>query len=416
MMIMRRPTNRMVHPEIVMAMAVLVSLAHGKRENWSMDDIAVATDEEEGSHRQIRSLRDSSPRKLKTENLLATTTPTLRPTLPRVEEKKIINTTLKSSVSYAGNMFDILAKDDIVITSIAFNTPVETDYISVQLYTREGSYKGYDKDISKWTLQADVAVQGKGLDNLTFIPEGAFDPIFVRHKETLAIYITTDRPNLRVDKGAKEGKKVAANSDIVIYEGVGKRYPIDKATFSSRIWNGAIQYDVVDLPTLSPTLAELDTVEPSSRPTKQPEIDAFRLRLYWQKGYMWQGISDEMWWCMECRDSCLDGDSVYVDYCDSSISQKFTFVGDTIRPQSDTSLCLTTMGFTQETPMRYFPCNGHSDQSFEGLTTSGRFELHPMGESDRCVSQNHHPKPFERVYPEYCSLTRIHDTNYWIAF
>ena len=25
---------------------------------------------------------------------------------------------------------------------------------------------------------------------------------------------------------------------------------------------------------------------------------SFRLRLYWEKGYLWQDTPDEMWWCM----------------------------------------------------------------------------------------------------------------------
>ena len=328
----------------------------------------------------LRALRNKNKRIL--ESRTKTNTPSLRPTLSPVDDNRIIDTTMNSSVSYAGSMFDIKTKDNIAITSIGFHTSVESDYMKVQLYTREGSYKGCDTDISKWTLQADVTIQGRGLNNLTFLPEGAFDPILVRRKETLGIYITTDQANIRADKGTEEGKKIKANSDIIIYEGVGKRYPIDRATFGPRVFNGAIQYGVVDIPTLSPATTEEPSMIPSFLPTTAQEVDAFRIRLYWERGYFWQETNDEFWWCMECRDSCLDGDSVYIDECDSSIGQKFTFVGDTIRPGYDTSLCLTNMGHTSDTPMRFMSCTGESDQRFEGFETSEKFEFHQKGDSD----------------------------------
>jgi hypothetical protein len=419
-MIHRRRT-RMVLPKGALTMALALSRAHGESLTWEADAVVVTeADEQDDSHGEIiRSHGTTSLRGFmdkKTRFLESTTrndTPILRPTLPPVDDSKIIDTTMQSSVTYAGSMFDIKAKDNIVITSIGFHTAVESDYMKVQLYTREGTYKGCETDISKWTLQADVTIQGRGIDKLTFLPEGSFDPILVKRMEMLGIYITTDQASFRAEKGTAEGKKFKSNSDIIIYEGVGKRYPIERATFGPRIWNGAIQYGVVDIPTLSPVTP---TMEPTAHPIIKPKVDAFRLRLYWEKGYFWQETHVEFWWCMECRDGCVEGDMVYIDECDSSVGQLFTYVGDTIRPAYDTSLCLTALGYTRDTPMRFLPCTGDSDQSFVGMTKGEKFELHQQGDSDHCVSQNHHPKSFERVYPEQCDLTRIHDTSYWITY
>ena len=52
-----------------------------------------------------------------------------------------LETTYESSASYIGAMFDVRARDNVIILSISFNTP-RTDYIKVQLYTQEGSYGG----------------------------------------------------------------------------------------------------------------------------------------------------------------------------------------------------------------------------------------------------------------------------------
>ena len=79
-----------------------------------------------------------------------------------------LETTYESSALYAGAMFDVRARDNVIISSISFNTP-RTDYIKVQLYTREGGYGGHEDELSGWTLLADVAFKGRGLGNPTAI-------------------------------------------------------------------------------------------------------------------------------------------------------------------------------------------------------------------------------------------------------
>ena len=39
-----------------------------------------------------------------------------------------------------------------------------------------------------------------------------------------------------------------------------------------------------------------------------------------------------------------------------------------------------------------------------------------MEGSNSCVSQMHHPKNCQRVYPEHCSKTRRHDTRYLLNY
>ena len=217
-----------------------------------------------------------------------------------------LETTYESSASYAGAMFDVRARDNVIISSISFNTP-RTDYIKVQLYTREGGYGGHEDELSGWTLLADVAIKGRGLGNPTAIPEGAFDPVLVGRANVQSFYVTADGPDLRVARGTSEGEPFAWNTDIVIYAGVGKRYPMHEGTGSPRVWNGSLRYRVADddVPAPAPTDG------PTPRPTTEeraaarivvppPEVDAtsFRLRLYWEEGYFWQEDSDEMWWCM----------------------------------------------------------------------------------------------------------------------
>lgn len=148
---------------------------------------------------------------------------------------------------------------------------------------------------------------------------------------------------------------------------------------------------------------------------------AFRLRLHWQPGYLWQEDPHETFWCLECRGSCGSGAKLQVDACDGAVRQKFLAVAHTLRPASNPSLCVTVDGFGKRTqPLRLRPCARGGEapgQSFAGLRAEGRFELQPdSGGGQYCLSQHHHPKMYEAVYPEECKMTRKHDTTYWRTY
>mmetsp|Transcript_36091 Transcript_36091/g.87134 ORF Transcript_36091/g.87134 Transcript_36091/m.87134 type:complete len:384 (+) Transcript_36091:168-1319(+) len=166
------------------------------------------------------------------------------------------------------------------------------------------------------------------------------------------------------------------------------------------------------------TTTEAATTTTTVATTTNPILASSRLRLYWEEGYRWQGSRDETFWCMECNNNCRENDSVYVDVCDRSTRQQFSVVGDTIRPTSNPTLCLTATGYySEDKPIRIKRCKQDEwDQKFVGFDDNGRFEIQPKGREDLCVSQMHHPKPFERVYPESCSKTRKHDTTYWVKY
>jgi hypothetical protein len=399
-----------------MTTALAITLSHDQRRNIA--DAFDATKEEVGPSMAWRNDGTTAAieRSLTTRSLRQTYVPTRRPTdTPSVEPSmepatnRVLVTNFDSSVSYAGTMFDVKARENIVINSVAFNT-FKYDDVSVLLYTREGNYADNEMDTSGWTLLANETVRGRGLGNPTFLPEGSFTQL-VRRKRTQAFYITSDGPYLRLAMGTTEGNITAYNSDIIVYEGVGKRYPIASMSFSPRAWNGAVRYGVVDIPTHSPT----------ENPTLSPSVfRSFRLRLYWEEGYYWQEERGETFWCMECGE-CRENDSVYIKWCGDSIRQQFTKVGDTIRPLSDQALCFTMTGTHSENrPIRLVPCmdkrSGSDEQRFGGFHPNERFELHPLGDTSLCLSQAHHPKDDERVWPDSCTTTRGDTTSYWITY
>ena len=184
-----------------------------------------------------------------------TPVPTRQPTAsPTTEEErfKTFATSFDSTSTSAGNMFDITTKNDIVIHEIGINTYKKSD-VNVQVWTKQGTYQNFDKDISAWTPIANVTVQGQGLNVPTMIPIGSFEPVTIMRRSKQAFYITCDGPYLRYSMGVSEGRDIGSNEDLILHEGVGKRLPITAATMSPRVWNGVIKYEVVVIPTPAPT-------------------------------------------------------------------------------------------------------------------------------------------------------------------
>ena len=154
--------------------------------------------------------------------------------------------------------------------------------------------------------------------------------------------------------------------------------------------------------------------DPSSDSLIKP-TGPFRLRLYWQPGYNWQDSSSEKWWCAECG-SCGSGSRLQIRKCSQTNRQKWVAVDKTIRFAPNPSLCVTVSGVGSSNPIRLRPCNGGQNQQFNGVQEEGRFELQPSFNPGRCISQHHHPKDKENLYPETCSKTRSTKTTYWQCY
>ena len=158
--------------------------------------------------------------------------------------------------------------------------------------------------------------------------------------------------------------------------------------------------------------------KPKDKSSSPSDDEFFRLRIYWEKGYKWQNTTDDMSWCMECE-SCDSGDSIYTEWCsDKTKRQQWTEIDDTIRPKRNESLCLTTTGHSETKPIRLYECEENNPlQQFKGITKEGgKFELKQPIFPDRCVTVLHHPKSYERIYPELCSTARYDTASNWIIY
>lgn len=100
-----------------------------------------------------------------------------------------------------------------------------------------------------------------GLGNPTILEQRSFEPIIVKKQTKLGIYLTTSTNGaiMRLSKGEVEGRPFEANNDLVIYEGVGKRNPIDSGTHPTTYvqWSHWF-YVPINIPTPSPTIETSD--------------------------------------------------------------------------------------------------------------------------------------------------------------
>ena len=147
-----------------------------------------------------------------------------------------------------------------------------------------------------------------------------------------------------------------------------------------------------------------------------------RIRLFWHETYYWQETRDETFWCMQCEGECKEGAKIKVNNChgisdDAEARQQFIADGETIRPQLNTSLCMTETGFNKEVfPVQLMPCDGATNQKFWGYKDQGLFQLRPRTELTHCLTQHHHPKAHEAVYPRTCTIVEDNDTSLWTRY
>jgi hypothetical protein len=149
----------------------------------------------------------------------------------------VLQTTFTSNNSGAGNMFDIVAKTDLTITSLDCHLATSEDIV---IYYREGSYQSYQNNPIGWTLIDTFSVigQGMGVPTPILLPEGIYIPAGTRYAFYISIIGTG---TLRYTDGTGVGNPAAETAWLRIEEGVGKAYPFG-TSFSPRIWNGNIHF------------------------------------------------------------------------------------------------------------------------------------------------------------------------------
>lgn len=192
---------------------------------------------------------------------IPTATPTQSPSKLPTDSVQIVEqlmTSFQGGNGQAGNMIDIEATQEITVQAFDIHT-YSSASVRVLVYTKPGTYVGFDKDISGWDLICDTTVVGQGSPNPTHIPESAVTPVVIPEGQVQAFYITLTESKIRYTNGI-----VTADDGIMtITQSAGKKYPFGD-TYANRIWNGVVYYTIGSEPaTPYPTPVPNANVGPS---------------------------------------------------------------------------------------------------------------------------------------------------------
>lgn len=129
---------------------------------------------------------------------------------------------------------DVLALGGITITGVDVNTVTSGSAVSINIYTRSGTYSGFETSSAGWTLVSSGAGTGQGVGVATPIDVGDF---FLGSGVTgIAI------ENVDFKQTYSNGVNNYANSDVSLTTGSANNTAFSSSANSPRTWNGTIYY------------------------------------------------------------------------------------------------------------------------------------------------------------------------------
>lgn len=155
-----------------------------------------------------------------------------------------LTTTFAAGNNHRGNMFDIVALNQVTIETFDAHPMGTTD---IAIYYKVGSFVGFEANPGAWTLVGTangVVSMGTGVPTPIPIPIGVTIPA----GQTYGFYVTSTNTavSLNYSNGTSAGSVYTSDANIQFLEGAGMEYPFcgGAAPFSPRIWNGVIHYSM----------------------------------------------------------------------------------------------------------------------------------------------------------------------------
>jgi len=143
-----------------------------------------------------------------------------------------------------GNMFNIRALTaDVIIDSFAINpNAAKGAHIPVALYYKTGTYRGFEKDSTKWTFAGYDTVISNGPLEFTTISLGN---VKIKKNDSMSFYLSTTNDAYLLY--SSDGDKAYLNSSIRIATGCMTYYKFDSLFQSKKSWNGKVYYSTGSL-------------------------------------------------------------------------------------------------------------------------------------------------------------------------
>lgn len=194
---------------------------------------------------------------------LPTPAPTLPPGSPPAVTTNELSTTFANGNGSIGNFFKVSAAGtDLDITRFSVHTS-NTGFQTVKVWTREGDdYASFTTNSAAWTEIFNQQVNGLGRSQVTQLPK--FNQKINVQAGTYRCFYVTVSGGIRYTNGSGEGNVYANNAgELTFYEGKGSGGQFSSSTWSPRVWNGIIEYEMATSgPVLPPT--PLPTNAPST--------------------------------------------------------------------------------------------------------------------------------------------------------
>lgn len=153
-----------------------------------------------------------------------------------------ITTTFAAGNNHRGNMFDVVAINDITIDSVYAHPQANT---TIEIYYKSGGFSGSENNAAAWTLVGSAAVTAQATGTPTPVPINI--GVTIPAGQTYAFYVTSSdiAVSLNYTDGTSQGAVYVSDANMQVLQGVGLEYPFSGSPFSPRMWNGTIYYSTV---------------------------------------------------------------------------------------------------------------------------------------------------------------------------
>lgn len=143
-----------------------------------------------------------------------------------------------------GVMFDVVAQRDVRITGFDTNLSGAEDH-NVLVYTKVGTYAGFEQDAAAWTLLGASSVTSAGSDVATPLPIPI--EVEVLAGERAAFYLSTMGTSLRYSNSTEDspGALLVGDDALDVFEGSGNQSGFG-TFFAPRRFNGTVHYRVCE--------------------------------------------------------------------------------------------------------------------------------------------------------------------------
>jgi hypothetical protein len=200
-----------------------------------------------------------------------------------------VGATFTGTVLSQGNMFDVFAFSNIIVSGFDIHVPGSSVY-TVEIWNRAGNYSGYTSSNTGWTLAGTATLSGNGSGILTPVPLNL--SVAISAGSTSAFYITALSGSLNCSGGLPGGGVLTSNSDLQLFAGDGGTY--FNVNAGPAAFNGNIHYSAPGC--ISPLVPVVYKIQPFpaisaiANATLICENDTVNLTGLGAVSYSWSGL------------------------------------------------------------------------------------------------------------------------------